>query len=99
MSKLVSTQYQISATDTPEEITEAQKIDSPSVIVEAKSDNSADIYIGNDGSDSVDDTTGFPLSPGDQVEVGLGTIIDGPKSAKLFIYGASGNAVSIIASI
>lgn len=64
-------------------------------VIVATSGNTGSVYIGNDGNDDVDSSTGYELSPGDKI------IIEVPHPYRTleFLYfdaATSGNSVSIL---
>lgn len=98
MARQISGQYEIQSTDTAEEIP-IQGINSPAVTIFAPNGNSGPVWIGNDGTDSVDDTTGYRLPSSNEQIVAVGKLLDGAEQAKLFVYGNSGDTVRFIASL
>lgn len=45
-----------------------------SIIIKAALENQGDIYIGNDGTDNVDELTGFVLAPGEVLTISSETL-------------------------
>lgn len=98
MSKKLSGQYTIQTNNTAEHVAGIDDINAPSVIVHAPSGNASAVWIGNDGADSVDDSTGVGIPSGGSRGIAMGKVVDGASSAKVYVYGSAGDTIRFVAS-
>lgn len=93
MGRQISGNYSISSSNTSEKAIDAFGLGGNRVTVENAGSNI--MYVGNDGSDAVDNNSGYPLDAGESVEVAL----DNPKHqgrSDLYVYGTSGDTLKYI---
>jgi hypothetical protein len=93
-TRRLSGTHQISTTDSAELAVDAGEISADIVRIFNEGDNPC--YVGNDGSDTVDDTTGYKIPAGESVAVRLDHEVKG-RRADLYAYGTSGDKLSYMA--
>jgi len=98
MSKKLSGQYTIQENNTAEHVAGIDDINAPSVTVHAPSGNGSAVYIGNDGDDSVDNSTGVRIPSGGNRGIAMGKVVDGSSAAKVYVYGSAGDTIRFVAS-
>jgi len=93
MGRQISGQYTISSDNTSEKAIDGTEINGSVARVKNVGDNV--MYIGNDGSDDVDNTTGFQLASGGQTTVRLDDTLEGGE-IDLHVYGTSTDSLTFI---
>jgi hypothetical protein len=94
MARQLSGTHTISTTDSAELAVDASSISAD--IVRLQNEGSDLCYVGNDGSDTVDDATGYKIPAGESVAVRLDHEVKG-RRADLYAYGTQGDKLSYMA--
>jgi hypothetical protein len=93
MARQLSGQYTISTSDTSEKAVDGYTVDGN--VIRVKNAGNHKMYIGNDGTDAVDDTTGYLLLAKESVEIRLDDQRHG-GTRDLYVYGTAGDSLHYI---
>jgi hypothetical protein len=93
-TRRLSGTHTISTTDSAELAVDASEISAD--IVRLQNEGSSPVHVGNDGGDTVDNTTGYKIPAGESVAVRLDHEVKG-RRADLYAYGTSGDKLSYMA--
>jgi hypothetical protein len=93
-TRRLSGTHQISTTDSAELAVDASEISAD--IVRIFNEGSDPVHVGNDGTGTVDNTTGYKLPGGESVAVRIDHDVKGDR-ANVYAYGPSGAKLSFMA--
>lgn len=93
-TRRLSGTHTISTTDSAELAVDASEISADTVRI--LNEGSNHVHVGNDGADTVDDTTGYKLDAGESVAVRIDHRVKGDR-ADVYCYGPSGAKLSYVA--